>query len=85
VARWPGRRCSKKFKAAIPLWLPYYATVYPALTAETEAHLRSISAATLDRLLQPVRVVHARRGLGGTRPGSLLKHQIPIRTHFWDI
>jgi hypothetical protein len=77
--------CSKKLKAAIPLWLPHYATVYPALSAETEAQLRSISAATMDRLLQPVRVVHARRGLGGTRPGSLLKTQIPIRTHFWDV
>jgi hypothetical protein len=77
--------CSKKLKAAIPLWLPYYASVYPALTVETQAQLRSISAATIDRLLQPARVVHARRGLGGTRPGSLLKNQIPIRTHFWDV
>lgn len=77
--------CSKKLKAAIPLWLPHYATVYPALTAETQAHLLSISAATIDRLLQPVRLVHPRRGLGGTRPGSLLKNQIPIRTHFWDV
>ena len=77
--------CSTKLKAAFPLWLPHYATVYPALTAETQAQLRSISAATIDRLLQPVRVVHPRRGLGGTRPGSLLKNQIPIRTHFWDV
>ena len=77
--------CSKKLKAAIPLWLPHYATVYPALTAETQERLLSISAATIDRLLKPVRVVHARRGLGGTRPGSLLKNQIPIRTHFWDV
>jgi hypothetical protein len=77
--------CSKKLKAAIPLWLPHYATVYTALTTETQEQLLSISAATIDRLLKPVRVVHGRKGLGGTRPGSLLKNQIPIRTHFWDV
>jgi hypothetical protein len=77
--------CSKKLKAAIPLWLPHYETVYKALTPTAQAQLLSISAATIDRLLKPVRVVHARRGLGGTRPGSLLKNQIPIRTHFWDV
>jgi hypothetical protein len=77
--------CSKKLKAAIPLWLPHYATVYTALAPAAREQLLSISAATIDRLLKPVRVVHARRGLGGTRPGSLLKNQIPIRTHFWDV
>ncbi len=77
--------CSKKLKAAIPLWLPYYATVYKALTAQTQGKLLAVSAATIDRLLKPVRVTHGRKGLSGTRPDSLLKHQIPIRTHFWDI
>jgi len=77
--------CSKKLKAAIPLWLPFYETVYKALTPETQAQLLSVSAATIDRLLKPVRVVHGRKGLSGTRPGSLLKNQIPIRTDFWDV
>jgi hypothetical protein len=77
--------CSKKLKAAIPLWLPFYETVYKALTPETQERLLSVSAATIDRLLKPVRVVHGRKGLSGTRPGSLLKNQIPIRTHFWDV
>ena len=77
--------CSKKLKAAIPLWLPYYETVYKALTTETQERLLSVSAATIDRLLKPVRVTYGRKGLCGTRPGSLLKNQIPIRTHFWDV
>ena len=77
--------CSKKLKAAIPLWLPYYETVYKPLTPETQHRLLSVSAATIDRLLKPVRVVHGRKGLSGTRPGTLLKNQIPIRTHFWDV
>jgi hypothetical protein len=77
--------CSKKLKAAIPLWLPFYERRYKALSQETQARLLSVSAATIDRLLKPVRVAHGRRGLGGTRPGSLLKNQIPIRTDFWDV
>jgi hypothetical protein len=35
-------------------------------------------------LLKPVRAQHP-KGLCGTRPGTLLKHQIPIRTTHWDI
>jgi len=77
--------CSKKLKAAIPLWLPFYATAYKALTPETQDKLLSISAATIDRVLRPVRVTYGRKGLSGTRPGSLLKNQIPIRTDFWDV
>jgi len=80
-----GQMCSKNLKAAIPLWLPHYETVYKALTPETQERLLSVSAATIDRLLKPVRVVHGRKGLSGTRPGTLLKNQIPIRTHFWDV
>ena len=45
--------------------------------------LLTISAATLDRRLKPLRVSHP-KGLGGTKPGALLKTQIPIRTHHWD-
>ncbi len=77
--------CSKMLKAAIPLWLPFYETVYKALTSETQDRLLSISAATIDRVLKPVRVAYGRKGLSGTRPGSLLKNQIPIRTDFWDV
>jgi hypothetical protein len=77
--------CSKKLKAAIPLWLPFYETVYKALSPETQIKLLSISAATIDRVLKPVRITHGRKGLSGTRPGTLLKNQIPIRTDFWDV
>jgi len=77
--------CSKKLKTAIPIWLPFYETRYKALSAETQQQLLTVSAATIDRLLKPIRVAHGRRGLSGTRPGSLLKTQIPIRTDFWDV
>jgi hypothetical protein len=77
--------CSKKLKAAIPLWLPFYATAYKALAPATQDKLLSISAASIDRVLKPVRIAYGRKGLSGTRPGNLLKNQIPIRTDFWDV
>jgi hypothetical protein len=77
--------CSKKLKSAIPLWLPFYDTVYEPLTADTREQLLAISPATIDRLLRPVRARSGHKGLCGTKPGTLLKNQIPIRTQNWDI
>jgi hypothetical protein len=48
--------------------------------AGSEAQLIHLSAATIDRLLEPVRRVGGRKSFSTTRPGSLLKSQIPIRT-----
>ena len=42
-----------------------------------------VSAATLDRLLAPLRSKHL-RGLSGTKPGSLLRQQIPIQGEVWN-
>ena len=77
--------CSKKLVAAIPLWLPFYKRAYEKLSDEVENQLLSISAATIDRLLAPTRAKTRPRGLCATKPGSLLRNQIPIRTHNWDI
>lgn len=47
--------------------------------------LVSMSAATIDRRLAGERAKHQLRGRVGTKPGSLLKSQIPIRTWAeWD-
>ena len=77
--------CSKKLVVAIPLWLPFYEQAYEKLSDETENRLLSISAATIDRVLAPTRALTRRKGLCATKPGSLLRNQIPIRTHNWDI
>lgn len=54
------------------------------LDAETKALLLVVSPATIDRLLRPYKA-NNRRGQSTTKPGSLLKHQIPIRTFAdWD-
>jgi hypothetical protein len=54
------------------------------LDAETRALLHTVSPATIDRLLRPFKTSN-RRGKSTTKPGGLLKHQIPIRTFAdWD-
>ena len=50
------------------------------IDAATEVQLCRMSPATIDRLLRPHRRLGGRRGLTTTRPGSLLKSSIPIRT-----
>jgi hypothetical protein len=75
--------CGKRLKAAIPIWLPHYENQYGSLAESVRVDLLKASAATLDRLLKPIRVRHP-KSLSGTKPGSLLKNQIPIRTHHWD-
>ena len=42
-------------------------------------HLRQVSASTMDRWRRAARRP-GRKARGGTKPGTLLKHQIPIRT-----
>jgi hypothetical protein len=55
------------------------------LTPSSKEKLLRISATTVDRLLQPERRKQQLRRRAHTRPGTLLKHQIPIRTFAeWD-
>jgi len=55
------------------------------LNAEVHTQLLTLSAATADRLLRPVRERARPRGLGTTKAGTLLKHKVPIRTFAeWD-
>src|SRR4029078_1782802 len=52
---------------------------------ETRAKLLRISAASIYRLLKPERLKYELRGRAGTKPGTLLKKQIPIRAFAeWD-
>ena len=50
------------------------------MTDEIEAKLCQMSPSTIDRLLRPCRRLGGRRGFTTTKPGSLLKNSIPIRT-----
>ncbi len=51
-----------------------------AVNASLEAELCQMSPSTIDRLLRPWRRLGGRRPLSTTKPGSLLKNSIPIRT-----
>lgn len=76
--------CSKRLKAVLPLWLPGYVQEYGGLPAEVTEALIAISPATIDRLLKPVRVKYKGCGRSTTKPGTLLRKQIPIKTNQWD-
>jgi len=72
--------CSKRLKAAIPLWLAHYEKRYGDLPEATRTKILTLSPATMDRLLSPVRLKRRPMGIGGTRPSTWLRNQIPIRT-----
>jgi len=76
--------CSKKLKAAIPLWLPFYEEEHEALSLQVRQKLLEMSPATIDRMLKPLRALY-KKGRCSTKPGTLLKNQIPIKTHNWDV
>ncbi len=73
--------CGKRLKAMIPNWLPHYPET---LTEAIKSLLATISASTIDRLLKPQRAGQQKHGLTTTKPGSILKHHIPIKTNQWD-
>jgi len=72
---------------------PYLSEIVPTLERlgeltldeETKRKLIGISPATIDRMLVPARKRYQLRARSQTKPGTLLKHQIPIRTFSdWD-
>ena len=75
------RLCSKRLHPFLPELvniLRRHGSV--ALAADIEAQLCQMSPSTIDRLLRPWRRVGGRRPFSTTKPGSLLKRSIPIRT-----
>lgn len=80
-----GELCGKRLA-------PFLEELVPALEAEGALELETVvralllqmSAATIDRRLRPFRL-QQRRGLGTTKPGTLLKQQVPVQTYTpWD-
>ena len=77
--------CGKRLKAALTLWLPHYEAERGNLDEALRGRILTLSAATIDRLLGPCRVALGSRGRCGTRPGTLLRKDIPVRTEHWDV
>ena len=77
--------CGKRLKALLPAWLPHYEREHGRLAKARRKAVLAVSAAQIDRLLAPRKARAKHRGRCGTKPGGLLKTQIPIRTDNWDI
>lgn len=79
-----GYPWSVRLKALLPLWLPWARKRF-ALTPALECQMLSISPATLDRRLKTQKRRLKKNLYGRTKPGTLLKHHIPIKTDSWDV
>jgi len=80
-----GYPWSQRLRALLPLWLPWARKHVSELTEELEQEVSRISPRQLDRRLQKKRQALKRRIYGRTKPGSLLKHHIPLKTDHWDV
>ena len=76
--------CGKRLKSAIPLWIPFYDSAFGRLDNRIKLQLVTMSSATIDRLLMPSRIKFPKR-MCGTKPGSLLKKHILVKTDQWNI
>src|SRR5580658_1832968 len=83
VARAPA---GKRLAPMLPVLVPLLRRDGELDLTESEAELLlKMSPATIDRRLKGAKVLAAFRGRSHTKPGSLLKSQIPIRTWSeWD-
>jgi hypothetical protein len=74
--------CGRRLVAMLPEWIPAYEQHEKSMPGEVREKLLLASGRTLDRLLEPLRGQGAGRSL--TRPGTLLRQQIPIRGSLWE-
>ena len=81
-----GRPCGKRLKPFIPEMLEVLERHGElCLPPETKSRLEQMGSATIDRRLRRARSQAGRARRSTTRPGTLLKHAIPIRTFAdWD-
>lgn len=79
-----GYPWSVRLKALLPAWVPW-ARRRLRLTAATEQALLRISARQIDRRLQADKRTLRTRMYGRTKPGTLLKHHIPVQTARWNV
>jgi hypothetical protein len=80
-----GHLCSKRLQPFLPEAIKVLERCQEIeLSKETKELLLKISSASIDRCLRPIRT-KSPHGLSTTKPGSLLKNLIPVRTFTtWD-
>jgi len=79
-----GYLCAVRLKAALPQWLPWLRRRI-AFSPALERQLVAISPRQIERRLKTRKQTLKRKLYGTTRPGSLLKHMIPVKTDQWDV
>jgi len=79
-----GYPWSVRLQAIIALWWPWIRKQY-ALTTSQKTQLLRVSPRTIDRALQGKKRGLRRRLYGRTKPGTLLRHKIPIKCEHWDV
>ena len=81
-----NQACSKRLHSALPLWLSKYEEDSGiALSLEQQVLILRMSHSTIDRLLATERAKYrVGKGRATTKPGTMLKKRIPIKTNQWD-
>jgi hypothetical protein len=75
------RLCSKRFQPFLPELVSILKRCGELkVTDETEGELRRMSASTIDRVLRRWRLRPRRHGLSTTKPATILKNAIPLKT-----
>jgi len=73
--------CGKRLAPILPELVPLLVRQGELrVSRPVQKKLSEISPATIDRLLAPERRKAALKGRSRTKPGTLLKHQVPVRT-----
>ena len=75
---------SVRLKALLPEWMPWIRRRF-RLTPEIERQRLRISARSIDYRLGGEKRKWRRRLYGRTKPGTLLKHHIPLKTDHCDV
>jgi hypothetical protein len=75
---------SKRLVLLRQLWIAGYEKLYGKLDAEVRRKVMAVSAAQIDQILAPRKVREGEGRRCGTKPGGLLKTQIPVRTDNWE-
>ena len=80
-----GYPWSARLKALLPLWMPWARGHIRGLSEEVERQVLAISGRQIDRRLSQRKRRLRRRLYGRTKPGTLLKHHIPVKAEPWDV
>jgi hypothetical protein len=75
--------CSVLLKGAIPHRLPAMEAQYGRFEPEVREKLLKISPRTIERLLCKYKVKFP-KSLCGTKPGTIVRTEIPVRQGIWD-